>query len=207
MQGLRTLAGALALCACGLPALAQNAGTGGALLEDASYSRFWGGADIGYARLSRSYSVTSDTSEGTFTLALRGGIAIDPQLLLGVEFGGWTIEGSDIWNPAKGEALSTRFLIAQYRPLEDSTFFLRGGGGSVVYWNHRPGEDGASGSGYFVGLGYDLPFGASRTDHGVYATLSVDYSWGGFDGATSPPGVVQDQRYRALSVRLGVTLR
>jgi hypothetical protein len=207
MRVVRALGGALALCACGLLTSVQHAAAQNAGLAEASSSGFWGGIDVGYARLSRLYSVSSASSEGQFTMALRGGIAIDPQLLLGIELGGWTIESADLWNPAKGEAISTRFLIAQYRPMEDSRFFLRGGGGSVVYWNHRPGEDGASGTGYFVGLGYDIPYGAPGAAGALYTTLSADYSRGGFDGATSPPGVVQDQRYRALSVRLGVTLR
>jgi hypothetical protein len=40
-----------------------------------------------------------------------------------------------------------------------------------------------------------------------YVTPSLDYSAGSFSGATSPPGVTQDQHYRALSARIGLTFR
>jgi len=152
--------------------------------------------------------VTADTRESKFTMALRGGIALDRRLLVGIELGGWTIQSSNVWDPAQGEAISTRFLIAQVYPLTHSPFFIRGGGGRVVYWNNRPGEDGASGSGWIVGIGYDLPVkmpGSEETS--FHVTPSLDYSAGGFKGATSPPGVVQDERYRALSARIGVTFR
>ena len=190
-----------AACACSLPALAQEA-------EPPPDSRIWGGLDIGYAYLSRSYSVTSSTSEGAATMAIRGGFALDRGLLLGAEFGGWTIQSSDVWEPSRGEAISTRFLVAQYYPLPQSTLFVRGGGGRIEYWNNRPGESGASGKGAIAGAGYDIPLNALLTG-GVrtYFTPSLDYSWGGFDGATSPPGVVQDQRYHAVSIRIGLTLR
>jgi hypothetical protein len=186
--------GLLLALACALPAPA--AGT-------QEFSRFWGGFDVGYASLARTYSVTEPTTQGKFTMALRGGIALAPSFLVGIELGGWTIQGSDMWDPATGEAISTRFLIAQVYPLAGQGLFLRGGGGRVEYWNHRPGENGASGSAGIVGLGWDFPLGAA----GFYVTPSIDYSRGGYDGATSPPGVVQDQRYRALSIRLGVTFR
>jgi hypothetical protein len=186
--------GLLLALACALPARA-------AATED--FSRFWGGFDAGYASLARSYSVTEATTQGKFTMALRGGIALAPGILVGVELGGWTIQGADMWDPATGEAISTRFLIAQVYPLARRALFVRGGGGRVEYWNHRPGENGASGSAGIVGLGWDFPLGAA----GFYVTPSIDYSRGGYDGATSPPGVVQDQRYRALSIRLGVTFR
>jgi len=209
MHALRALA--LALLACALPAGAQDTETedfGPPESGPRRHSLFWGGFDLGYASLARSYSTTSRTREGTFTMALRGGIALDPRLLLGVELGGWTIGNSDLWDPSKGEAISTRFLIAQYAPLPSSSLFVRVGGGRIRYWNNRPGEDGASGSGGIVGVGFDLPL-AFPANGGValYLTPSVDYSFGGFKGATSPPGVVQDQRYRAAAIRIGVTLR
>lgn len=194
MRGFHALRGALLLAACALPV--PVAGT-----ED--FSRFWGGFDLGYASLARTYSVTEATAQGKFTMALRGGIALAAGLLVGVELGGWTLQGSNMWDPATGEAISTRFLIAQVYPLARQTLFLRGGAGRVEYWNHRPGENGASGAAGIVGLGWDFPLGAA----GLYFTPSIDYSRGGYDGATSPPGVVQDQRYRAFSVRLGLTFR
>jgi len=210
MHALRALAAALALLACALTARAQDAETEdfGPPESVARPSLFWGGFDLGYASLARSYSATSPTREGTFTMALRGGIVLDPRLLLGAELGGWTIENSQLWDPSQGEAISTRFLIVQYAPLPFSSLFVRAGGGRIRYWNNRPGEDGASGSGGIVGLGFDLPLAPpAGGGAGLYLTPSVDYAFGGFKGATSPPGIVQDQRYRAASIRIGITLR
>jgi len=198
-RGFGALA-ALALLAC------ASAAPGAELQE--SRSLLWGAFDIGYASLARSYSVTPDTRDGKFTFALRGGIQIDPRLLLGVEFGGWTIQSGDSQDPASGEAIGTRFLIVQVYPLAHSAFFVRGGGGRVVYSNNRPGESGASGSGGIVGIGYDFEVKRRDGEHtAFFVTPSLDYSAGSFSGATSPPDVVQDQRYRALSARIGLTFR
>jgi hypothetical protein len=195
--GLRALGAALALLACPLAAAAEE-----------SRSLLWGGFDLGYASLARSYSVSSDTRDNTFTFALRGGFQLDPRLLLGLEFGGWTIQSSNKQDPASGEAIGTRFLIVQVYPLAHSALFVRGGGGRVVYTNNRPGESGASGPGGIIGIGYDLEVKRRDGEHtAFYVTPSLDYSAGSFSGATSPPGVTQDQHYRALSARIGLTFR
>ncbi len=208
MHAIRAFAGAIAFCACSLAFAQDEKAVSGAGVAADSYSRFWGEIDVGLARLSRTYSVTSPTTQSKFTLALRGGIALDSRLHLGVEFGGWTIESGDLWNPEKGEAIGTRFLILRYRPIEDSAWFLRGGGGRIEYWNNRVGERGASGSGRIIGLGYEIPAASPGTGGGrFYYTPSIDYSWGEYDGAVSPPGVVQNQRYRALSIRFGIIFR
>lgn len=163
---------------------------------------FWGGIDAGYAILKRSYSVTSDTSESTFSLAVSGGYAWDPRLLLGVELGGWTLQGTNPRDHSEGEAIETIFGIARYYPIPDSPLFVKGGGGLVKYWNKRPGESGASGTGGVLGVGYEVY--ASELMH---FAPSVQYSVGRFSGATSPPGITQDQRYQAITLLFGITLR
>ena len=198
MHRLRVLIGAA--CACSLPALAQES-------QPSNFSRIWGGLDVGYAYLSRTYSTSDRTTDGTATLAIRGGFAVDPRVLVGAEFGAASIYNSDVPAPTRGEAISTRFLIAQYYPLSYSTLFVRGGGGGVVYWNNRQAESGASGTGGVVGAGYDIPMNGLTGGVRTYITPSLDYSWGRFSGATAPPGVVQDQRYQAVSIRIGLTLR
>jgi hypothetical protein len=203
----RALRFAAALALLASPLAASAAETKAPAPEE-SRTLLWGGFDIGYASVARSYSVSSDTRDNTFTFALRGGFQIDPRLLLGVEFGGWTLQASNNQDPASGEAIGTRFLILQVYPLADSPFFVRGGGGRVVYSNNRPGESGASGSGGILGIGYDLAIKRRDGEHvAFYVTPSLDYSAGSFSGATSPPGVAQDQHYRALSARIGLTFR
>jgi hypothetical protein len=202
--GLRALGAALAL-ACPLAAAAAEKQ---APAPEESRSLLWGGFDAGYASLARSYSQTGDTRGSKFTFALRGGFQLDPRLLVGVEFGGWTIQSGNNQDPATGEAIGTRFLIVQVYPLAHSAFFVRGGGGRVVYSNNRPGEGGASGPGGIVGIGYDWAVKRRDGEHiAFYVTPSLDYSAGSFSGATSPPGVTQDQHYRALSARIGLTFR
>jgi len=188
--------------ACALPAPGQTSPPE-TPSEASAPLRFWAGVDAGYASLHRSYSVTNPTSDGTFTFALRGGIQITPRILIGAEVGGWTLQATSTEDPSKGEGIGTRFVIAQAFPLADSPLFVRGGGGRAVYWNYHPGENGASGPAAIVGAGYDFRLGQSS----FYFTPSVDYSWGRIDGAVAPPGVTQDQRYRALSLRAGITYR
>ena len=202
-KSARSFGTALALLA---PLAAHAAGTQAPPKEPPSL--FWAGADVGYASVARSYSQTGDSRGGKFTLALRGGIQLYPRLLVGVEFGDYTLEAAGSGDPATGEAINTRFLIVQVYPLAHSAFFVRGGGGRVVYSNDRPGEGGANGSGGVLGIGYDFEVKRSDGEHtAFYVTSSLDYSAGSFSGATSPPGVVQDQRYRALSARIGLTFR
>lgn len=202
-RGLR-FGTAFALLACSLAAGAAETQAP----KEEPRSLLWAAFDVGYASVARSYSVTSDTRDNTFTFALRGGFQIDPRLLLGVEFGGWTLQSGNNQDPATGEAIGTRFLVVQVYPLAHSAFFVRGGGGRVVYSNNRPGESGASGPGGIVGIGYDLAIKRRDGEHtAFYVTPSLDYSAGSFSGATSPPGVAQDQHYRALSARIGLTFR
>jgi hypothetical protein len=146
--------------------------------------------------------VTSNTRESKFSLALSGGHAWDPRLLLGVELGGWTLQGPNLNDPSTSGAIETIFGIAQYYPIPDSPLFVKGGGGLVKYWNNRPGENGANGRGGVLGVGYDVY--AKETMH---FAPSVEYSFGSFSGATSPPGITQDQRYRAITFLFGITFR
>jgi hypothetical protein len=161
---------------------------------------FWAGVDAGYAQLKRTYTVTPSTSESKPSLRFRAGYSPNPRLLLGVELGGWNLQGST--DATKGEGIETIFAVARYYPLERTLLFVEGGLGAVKYWNNRPLEQGANGSGAFLGVGHDFHL----TGH-FFLAPSIDYSWGHFNGAVSPPGVTQDERYRAVTLRLGVTYR
>jgi len=167
---------------------------------------WWGGMDVGAAVLERSYTLTPKTSDSTFALSISAGYAWDPRLLLGVELGGWTIEASDVFWSAnekpRGEGIQTLYAVARYYPMADSTLFVKAGYGNLSYWNNRILESGASGHGGVIGLGKDF-----RWSGPWHATPAVEFAWGEYDGATSPPGVVQEQRYRALTFRIGVTYR
>lgn len=193
MSVFRGLVAGLAL---GLASLVAGAG------EPRSGGFWWGGMDVGAASLERSYTLTPKTRDSTFALSISAGYAWDPRLLLGVELGGWTIEGGDLWRPDRGEGIQTLYLIARYYPREDSDLFVKGGYGSVSHWIHRFNEDGGSGHGGLLGLGKD--FGLDGRWH---FTPSLEYAWGQSRGVISPPGVIQDQEYRAVTLRIGVTYR
>ena len=164
---------------------------------------FWLGGDIGISSLHRSFSVTGSTRDTEFAMALRGGYAWHPRLLLGVELGGWMLEASDYNDdPTQGVGIRTLYAIAQYHFGPEARLFAKAGLGSVKYWNNHPDENGASGIGGVLGAGYEV------WRSGAWSVSPViDYSWGELDGVTSPPGVSQDLRYRAWALRLAVTWR
>jgi hypothetical protein len=193
----------LAVLICATAAFAGSTWAAGSDGSDGKASTgFWGGIDAGYGVLKRSYSVTGDTSQGAFSLALSGGYAWDPRLLLGVELGGWTLQASNLSDPSKGEAIETIFAIARYYPISDSPLFVKGGGGLVKYWTNQPGENGANGWGGVLGAGYDV-----YAKGWIHLAPVVEYSFGGFNGATAPPGVTQNQRYQAITLLFGITFR
>ena len=142
-------------------------------------------------------------------MRFRAGYFPNPRLLLGLELGGWNIESTGDHgypfpdpNPDKGEGIETLFAVVRYFPLERPLVFVEGGLGYVNYWNYRPLEHGANGTGAFLGVGHDFQL------RGRFSLApSIDYSWGHFNGVTSPPGVTQDERYRAVTLRIGVTFR
>ena len=164
---------------------------------------WWGGIDFGVASVSREYSVTADTRDTTFTLAFRGGYSWHPRLLVGVELGGWLLEATDYYDwPPQGEGIQTSYGMAQLYPVSGSPVFLKAGWGHVRYWNERPGEGNASGTGTVVGAGYDFAMGSN-----FYVSPLIEYAWGKYDNALSPPGVLQDQRYQAVTLKIGFTFR
>ena len=167
---------------------------------------FWGGVDAGAASVTRTFSLTPRRRDSEFALAFRGGYAWHPRLLLGVELGGWTLQASTydwpLGEDPEGEGIQTFYGMAQYYPVARWPFFVKAAYGHVKYWNNRPGEDGASGSGGVLGAGYDIAVKGRW-----YVTPAIELARGEFDGATSPPGIRQDQRYRAVTFRVGLTYR
>jgi hypothetical protein len=199
MRRIRSVVGLLALSF----AVASPADEGA---EKKAGGFWWGGMDLGFASLSRTYSVTAATRDTTFALAFRGGYAWHPRLLLGVELGGWTLEAATYpfgyGDDPEGEGIQTLLAIAQYYPKEGSPLFLKAGYGNVSYWNNRPLENGGHGHNAVIGLGYDLAVGKSW-----YVTPTIEFAWGTISGATTPPLITQDQRYEAVTFKLGATYR
>lgn len=165
---------------------------------------FWGGVDAGYGTLKRSRSVTGSADHNNFAMTFRGGYAWHPQLLLGVELGGWLLEASDYNgdDPSRGEAIETFLALAQYYPGAGTPWFVKAGLGGARYWSNHAGEESGGGPAAMLGLGRDFPVSERWR-----VSASADYSWGRLNDITSPPGVTQDERYRALTFRIGLTYR
>ncbi|HEX9397893.1 MAG TPA: outer membrane beta-barrel protein [Burkholderiales bacterium] len=170
---------------------------------------FWAGGDVGVGFLKRKFDVTNNRDDTKLAFAIRGGYAFTPRLLLGLEAGGWSLESTNRRDDARGQGISTLYLFGQAYPFEDRLFFVKGGVGGVRFWTNHNGEVSDSGSGFMLGIGNDFNLtnlGSSPRGR-FYLTPSVDFSWGHFGPTLSPPGVYQNQSYRAISFRLGVTYR
>jgi hypothetical protein len=192
MNRLRVLAAVLAFAPC----------TGAFALDPQSLEGWWGGADIGYASMTRRFSVQDETvTQHKMITGLRVGYSWDPRLLLGLEASNWLLKGANVWHINEGQGIQTLNVIAQAYPFT-APLWVKAGVGGARFWTDVPGEGTGRGFGAVVGVGYDLPlWGAFRL------TPALDFAWGRIDDVTSPAGVKQNQDYRALAFKVGLTFR
>ncbi len=134
--------------------------------------RWWFGVDLGAGQLQRSVPGLSE-SKVRFYASIEGGVAVTPQLLLGVETGGWLIEPSDLWDPTRGAAISPLFVTARIYPSKMSTIHIRLGGGFINAWENAPTGTDRWGTGWEAGVGYDVRLGGRH-----HVTPFVIYSRG-----------------------------
>lgn len=160
---------------------------------------FWAGIDIGVGNLSLEPEVAKSSTGTHLYLGFQGGYTLHPQLQVGIEAGGWNIEAGNIWNPSEGEGLMQLFAVARYWPAAAPKLFVKLGGGSVTHWNNEQGAGKGTGSGYCLGIGYEVAKFA-----GVESHWFLNYNAGDVTGYTPPGGVRQDEDYSALST--GLTL-
>src|SRR5258706_9598774 len=135
MSGMRSMLFLLAFALAAPTALAQDFRTG-----------FWAGGDIGVGFLKRKFDVTNDRDDTKPAVAIRGGYAFTPRLLLGVEAGGWTLESSNRRDDARGQGISTLYLFGQAYPFQDRLFFVKGGVGGARCHTHPNSSDRRAGS-------------------------------------------------------------
>lgn len=118
---------------------------------------FWGGIDAGVGLLQQSFDERDDEEDSAFYLGFKGGYAIRPQLLIGLELSGWLLEASDLNDPDEGKGISQVFFITRLYPGKESDFFAKAGGGYVSMWSNRPDDTRREkGWGLTVGAGYDF---------------------------------------------------
>ena len=157
---------------------------------DSTYDRegFWGGIDAGAGFLKQSFD-EEDKDDVYFFLGFKGGYAINPHVLLGVELSGWLLQAEDPSDPDKGEGLMQVFLITQLYPSKESGFYAKLGGGYVNNWSNRPGEpDNKRGWGLSAGCGYNFS---------IYETIPLN------SFVTFSYGETGKWDYRAITAGLG----
>jgi hypothetical protein len=98
-------------------------------------------------------------------LAITGGHAITPNVLIGIEVSGWLYESSDDIHVEQeegieGDGLSQVFLTSRIYPVKNKNAFIRLGGGHVSHAVHEYGSaNRREGWGLHVGGGYDVAAG------------------------------------------------
>jgi hypothetical protein len=141
-------------------ALSLIATGGTTLAEDRPPGKWWIGLEAGPASVHTSDGGRSDRN-GRLALALRGGIVAMPSLLVGLQLGGFTEQGSDFNDPARGEGISHAFAIAQWYPGQRREgAYLRAGGGYADHWSNQPAGRNTHGWGLCFGVGWDFSAGA-----------------------------------------------
>lgn len=117
--------------------------------------RWWVGLDLGAGQLRRSLPEVSE-SKPRFYFSLEGGVTVTPQLLVGLEVGGWLLQAENPDDPTRGAAISPLFVTARIYPSKMSTFHIRLGGGSINAWNNAVDAVDQWGTGWEAGFGYDV---------------------------------------------------
>ena len=118
---------------------------------------YWGGIDAGVGLVGQSFDEEEDEDDISFYVGFKGGYAINPHFLIGIELGGWPLEASDVNDPDEGRGISQVLLITQLYPGKESDFFFKAGAGYVSIWSNRPDDTRRKqGLGLTVGCGYDI---------------------------------------------------
>ena len=155
-------------------------------------ARILGGIDAGVGLVGPSFDGEDDEDDNSFYLGFKGGYAINPHFLVGVELGGWLLAASDLNDPDEGRGISQAFLITRLYPGKQSDFFLKAGGGHVSMWSNRSGDTRRKqGLGLTLGGGYDF-----RLNEAAALTPFVTFSYGD----------TGSWNYQAITFGLGVTL-
>ncbi len=155
--------------------------------ENSPSSSIWYGAEAGASNVTQSLT-GSRTRSSEFSMALRGGIVLTPQFLLGAEVGGFLLEASNLNDPERGRGISQVFVVAEHcaRPGREG-LFGKAGLGYASYWGLRSGDTNRSGWGGSLALGH----GTVTAGHGAFGPM-----------LTFTAGRFGDMRYRAVSIGL-----
>ncbi len=148
---------------------------------------FWIAGELGNGSVSLSSDVAS-RSKGGLAMGLEGGYAFNRVFSLGLRLNGSTLENSNLQDPSKGESVSQFSAMVRVCPWPGTGIFLRGGAGSLRYTNNRPEEFGGSGTGLFLGAGYEFPLWKR-----LHLAPVVDLAWGKLDDVDNAPVTIRNQ--------------
>jgi hypothetical protein len=160
--------------------------------EEPSGRPYWYGAEAGASAVTQSLTGGSARSN-RFSMALRGGVVVNPGLLLGAEVSGFLLEASNLNDPAQGRGISQVFGIAQYHARDDRAgLYGKVGLGYANYWGQHSNDAHRSGWGGSLAVGHDTP----TAGYGAFGPVLT------FTG-----GRLGDTHYRAVSIGLSWAAR
>jgi len=160
---------------------------------------FWIAGELGYGSVAIDTDASSH-SKGTLAMGVEGGYAFNRTVSVGLRLNGWTLESSNLQDPAKGESISLFSAMVRVYPWADHGLFLRGGVGSLRYTNNHPGGFGGNGTGLFLGGGYEFPLWRR-----LQIAPVLDYAWGKLDDVDNALATIHGRRCKALS--FGISLK
>ena len=159
---------------------------------------FWVAGEIGYGSATLNSDLSSHSSKG-LSMGLEGGYAINPTFSVGLRLNGCSLEASNLNDQSKGESVSLFSAMVRAYPVPGKGMFLRGGAGSLRYSNNHPLEFGGSGTGLFVGAGYDFPI-----SNRLRIAPVVDYTWGKLDDVNNALATIRNRRCKFISFGISV---
>lgn len=196
MRSSSTCFAVLIICLVPLCAIAEESGDDG----------FWGGFDLGVAKLNIARSISGSYSSDSASINLRGGYHWRNKYFAALETGGFGLESSNLNNPSNGFGISQFMLAMRYYANPDRPWFLQGGIGKSHYWTNRPDEIGGWGKAFELGFGWDIPLHDFSKHY--YITPILLFSAGDEIGTKLLPGFTQQNtKYHAVSLSIGMTFR
>ena len=163
---------------------------------------FWASVQLGYGALETSSDQEPRDRQGTLALGFNLGASLNRHVRVGAQLSGWLQEGSDIWNPEKGESVSQVLAIVLVYPWSTRGLFLKAGAGRAIYTDHDPDGFGSSGWGATLAAGYDWPVGARLS-----LTPVVLYARGTLGDVDNALVTIHDRRYHAFELGVALTYR
>lgn len=164
-----------------------------------SPSGFWVAGELGGGSATYSSNVLSHRKSG-LAMGLEGGYAFNARISLGLRLNGCTLEASNLNDPTKGESVSQLAAAVRVVPFPQQGLFLRAGLGSLRYTNNHPLAFKGSGTGLFLGAGYEFPITKRLTISPV-----VDFTQGKLDDVSNALATIRDRRIRFVS--FGISLK